>query len=592
MTTRSRLPRRARRDSYFEFLEERMLLSATVANYSVPNSLTQLAAYDSTGNLWVVDESTDTFDYTLDQISNQHVVNSISLDGTDPVAIAAGANGHIWIADGNGGLDDVDTVGESFTPHLFVSDTFDNPQDVPVALTVTPSGTVWFTGQSMGATSTENVVGRYVPSSDAVSYMTLDSSTSDASANYISANGADGAWVGMPGTDFSDHVGANHLVDLSFSGTITASYYAVQTLTVVPASAGADAATADAGNPISGIASDGSGGVWFSLANSTSTTAPHGADRIVHGVFDGGSLDQTAFVLPDVTAGTPLSVANITLDSSGKLWFNETNGTNAGYFDTVANSFNDPSDPISYPSSAAPFSHADLTVNPAGTQATFVALDNSSLVEIDLPAATPPTFSGSAPDIHIQEKTALPERTLACFMAPAPGTGSYSAVIAWGDGTTSTVPVTPVPGVDNSYAVMVSGKSFASQGTYCGTITIVDSANVQAGVIDLKSIISDTPLNLTSFNTFPLILRIATATATFTDDPGRAASSFTATINWGDGTSSTGLIVADPTQAGRYIVIALHQYRRKGTYTATITVITSELNALVNVNTASSNLTV
>jgi hypothetical protein len=546
----------------------------TVTGYAVTDVAPQFAAYDSAGNLWVVNSSFASGHQTLDEIIDGAVADSIIIDDASPNSIAAGANGHIWIADFNGGLDDVDTLGHNVTPHLFTSDLSQTPNRI----TITSTGKIWFTGMPTGV----NTVGRYDPATDSASFLTLAASTNDATALYISANGADGAWVGLPGNDTEvspgvDVIGVNHLVSAAFSGSISASYYTVHTLNAVP-----DAVAADTNNALSSVASDGSGGVWFTLANpNAARELPHGADRVVHGVINGANLDQTAYLLPGADANTPLAVAHSTLNN-GKLWFNEANGTQAGYFDTAAHTFTF----FDYPPGIGGV--GDMQVNPAGDQATFIAFDDSSFVQIDLDQTV--TFSGAANDLAGQEGHVFNSVLLATFVAPPPGTGSYSATVAWGDSTTTTFAATYMG--DNTYAVVVSGKSFASQGTYNGTVTIQDSANVVAGTLTFHSVISDTPLNVTSFAVNPLILRLVTATASFTDDPGRAASSFTATINWGDTTSSTGLIVADPTQAGRYLVIALHQYRRRGTYTARVTVTTSEPNAAITLNTRTASVTV
>jgi hypothetical protein len=54
--------------------------------------------------------------------------------------------------------------------------------------------------------------------------------------------------------------------------------------------------------------------------------------------------------------------------------------------------------------------------------------------------------------------------------------------------------------------------------------------------------------------------------ANFSDPAAPNASSFTATINWGDGTTSQGLVIENPFDPGSYLVIGLHVYARKGTY--------------------------
>ena len=72
----------------------------------------------------------------------------------------------------------------------------------------------------------------------------------------------------------------------------------------------------------------------------------------------------------------------------------------------------------------------------------------------------------------------------------------------------------------------------------------------------------------------PLIAGIVINTvANFTADTSSTASWFRATINWGDGTQSVGLVVR--TSAGHYTVIGLHLYAKKGTYSVDTTILDS-----------------
>src|SRR5580704_14776217 len=62
-----------------------------------------------------------------------------------------------------------------------------------------------------------------------------------------------------------------------------------------------------------------------------------------------------------------------------------------------------------------------------------------------------------------------------------------------------------------------------------------------------------------------------TTVATFTDpNPNASASDFTATIDWGDGTSTTGTVVAQST--GGFAVDGVHVYADEGKYTVGVTI--------------------
>ena len=59
--------------------------------------------------------------------------------------------------------------------------------------------------------------------------------------------------------------------------------------------------------------------------------------------------------------------------------------------------------------------------------------------------------------------------------------------------------------------------------------------------------------------------------ATFTDaNPSATAGDFTATINWGDGTSSSGTITEDPNTKIFSVNGAAHTYTEEGQYTITV----------------------
>jgi hypothetical protein len=316
--------------------------------------------------------------------------------------------------------------------------------------------------------------------------------------------------------------------------------------------------------------------VWYSLANSAdpSTFPTPALDQLVHAHFANGQLVQDPYVVTGATLDNPLQLQWLSVDTTGTVWFDTAFTNQLGSFDGATYNF--------YSVPNAGYLGA-ITASPVAPQVTVLGSGDDyelgiPLVQVENIVAPPViTFQGEAYDVKIKEDTALSSALLATFVAPNPAS-AYSATITWGDGTTTTV--APAFIGENTYAIVVSGKSFATQGFYAGAIAIKDGTT-PIGTLSFASTISDIPLNVTSFNVTPLILRIAAATGTFTDDADLSTSTWTATIKWGDNTTSTGLIVRDPTQAGRYLVIGLHQYRTKGTYTARLTVSTTETAAAI-----------
>ncbi|HEX9161624.1 MAG TPA: TIGR03118 family protein [Thermoanaerobaculia bacterium] len=116
---------------------------------------------------------------------------------------------------------------------------------------------------------------------------------------------------------------------------------------------------------------------------------------------------------------------------------------------------------------------------------------------------------------------------------------SITATINWGDSTTT--PGTVASAGGNNFTV--SGThTFAEEGTFAMTVSVSDgtqSASGSANATAADALLNATGVTVNSNPTFNGVV------ATFTDaDPNGVASDFTATINWGDATSSLGIIAA------------------------------------------------
>jgi hypothetical protein len=147
------------------------------------------------------------------------------------------------------------------------------------------------------------------------------------------------------------------------------------------------------------------------------------------------------------------------------------------------------------------------------------------------------------------------------------GVGPYSAGIAWGDGQTS-------PGsISASNANAVSGThAYSEEGAYTVNVTVTDSTGATAtgstvtNVADASITVTGAPVNAVEGASF------SGAVASFVDaDPNGVASDFSATINWGDQTSSTGTIAANG--SGGFSVNGTHVFAEEG---ASVTVTLSD----------------
>jgi streptogramin lyase len=154
------------------------------------------------------------------------------------------------------------------------------------------------------------------------------------------------------------------------------------------------------------------------------------------------------------------------------------------------------------------------------------------------------------------------------------GPAAYSALITWGDNTTTQGEIVALGG--GMYAVVVSAsKVYAAEGTYSGTVEISGGTNTLT--VGFTAEISDAPLVASSGVQLETLKgrHVNGTVATFTDDINSEANWFIATINWGDGTTSSGVVVRDTANPGTYTVLGQHLYKgKKATYTV-LTLITN-----------------
>jgi hypothetical protein len=144
---------------------------------------------------------------------------------------------------------------------------------------------------------------------------------------------------------------------------------------------------------------------------------------------------------------------------------------------------------------------------------------------------------------------------------PSPDSG-YTVSVNWGDGKTTDGQVTTING---TYTVIGSPlHTYVNDGIYTVTFSITetgddhDSATATAvatvGEQNRGLFVTVPPLNASEGTV------VSGTIATFSD-PGTTdpAADFTATIDWGDGTTTAG-VVSNGSAAGDYVVTGTHQY--------------------------------
>ncbi len=147
----------------------------------------------------------------------------------------------------------------------------------------------------------------------------------------------------------------------------------------------------------------------------------------------------------------------------------------------------------------------------------------------------------------------------------------YSATIDWGDSSATTVGT--IGGSAGSFSV--SGThTYTEEGSYSVTVTIADvddAANTDTA--NSTATVADAALHAGTF-TVPPSTSLGNPTNvsfSFSDDnTGAPTSDFTATIDWGDASNSTGVIGGS---GGNYTAGGSHTYAAAGPYTITVTVV-------------------
>ena len=159
---------------------------------------------------------------------------------------------------------------------------------------------------------------------------------------------------------------------------------------------------------------------------------------------------------------------------------------------------------------------------------------------------------------------------VASFTDVNPGTSAndFTATIDWGDTTSSSGTVT----VDPSGGFDVSGShTYTSIGGRTVKVKITDVEGASTTVQDTATVAEPTP-SVTGQNFSGVEgAQFSGTVASFTDaDTTLGAGSFSATISWGDGVSTTGVIASNG--VGGFNVSGTHTYSEEGSYPVDVTV--------------------
>jgi len=221
------------------------------------------------------------------------------------------------------------------------------------------------------------------------------------------------------------------------------------------------------------------------------------------------------------------------------------------------------------------------TIDGSGAATTYV----TSTIAVGSPGVTPdPVVFFAAPNVATPAAEVFGRFSVASTRAlPA----NIQATINWGDGTTSTglnsaippqfaVTATPItsgvvsadpthPSANHFQITSAAPHTYLREGIYPVIITLSDAAGANSTGLSIKftstAVVTSQAvqatgrtLSVTGKNTGKQTI------ATFTDTDLSPSTTYTATINWGDGTTSEGTVHATNTK-GQYAVIGSHTYQ-------------------------------
>lgn len=142
---------------------------------------------------------------------------------------------------------------------------------------------------------------------------------------------------------------------------------------------------------------------------------------------------------------------------------------------------------------------------------------------------------------------------------------AYAVTIIWGDGSSSAGTVT----ASGSTFTVSGSHSYAEEGTSPIRVHVADTDGNTADA-NSSAIITDAALTATGTTAKLTGKRFSGTVTSFTDaDPNGTVADYTATITWGDGSNSTGTIMAS---GGSFIVSGDHAYPKHTSYAASVTI--------------------
>jgi streptogramin lyase len=504
------------------------------------------------GNLWFTEQGTD----RIGQITTSGVATTFALTaGSQPTEITTGPDGNLWFDEyGSGRIASITTSGV-ITEFSLASGSG------PYGIVTGPNGNLWFTelgsskiGEIVPSGVFEGVITEFFPSSGAQPY---------------------GITVGPDGNLWFAEIGRNSIGNITTGGIVTE--YTIPTSNVYPEE----------------IVSGPNGDLYFSEVSSSAigqVTTDGAFDQIPTPTHNSeptgiaaGPDDHIWFAESGVDQIARLNLNPAAADDSYTYAEDFTLTQNSGG-GVLANDSDPEGDSLTAVKVSDP-AHGSVTLSPDGSfiytpdlnysgadSFTYEASDGtdvSNIATVNLTGDPSPVVSSTT--LVATEDLSF-STGVASFIDANPNAliSDFTATIAWGDGTNSSGTITQPGGIGTSFNVTGS-HLYADEGTYSVTVQVADPLNATGTAVSTADV-ADAPLTaqgltLASVDDLPL----AGAIASFTDaNPVAPTSDFSASIDWGDGSTSTGVITQPGGVGTAFQVLGNHTYLGARSYSVSV----------------------
>ncbi len=213
-----------------------------------------------------------------------------------------------------------------------------------------------------------------------------------------------------------------------------------------------------------------------------------------------------------------------------------------------------------------------------------ISIAGQTLVMSTTATVTNPTVAGAA----LTETQGTASGAIADIATITPAAGSpdpdataYTAVIDWGDGSTTTSGAITA-GSGGALDVGSSGHTYGKAGSFTVAVSVYDTAGYLVGTSG-STVVATVNAPTIAASSATLTETAGTGTGSLTTatikpatgSPNPDASSYTATIDWGDGSTVTAAAITSPSAGTLDVNTSGHTYGNPGSYTATVTVDTA-----------------